>query len=249
MPARSAEFNHPMVAGDGCRRGSGGAAARRLAADRRAGRQGAVGDAQGRRQPDRHRQLRGRRPRGCDHSARRNRGAPTDPRSPVRWDPKIAGLVLADLLETARGDGVRCACTDTRSRHRAGAPRRAQPVLDADGPPGPDAEVAQPLYARYWLHNRGPCPLGGLPAVAHLHPETMTARTGAPVRCGCRWPATAATPPWRHGADALCARLVGGAPTNCRSELPARGHRRRTSRMRVPADAEPGDYPVRATPS
>ena len=31
----------------------------------------------------------------------------------------------------------------------------------------PDAEPAQPLYARYWLHNRGPAPLGGLPAVAY----------------------------------------------------------------------------------
>ena len=37
----------------------------------------------------------------------------------------------------------------------------------------PDAEAAQPLYARYWLHNRGPAPLGGLPAVAHLHPHRL----------------------------------------------------------------------------
>jgi alpha-mannosidase len=37
----------------------------------------------------------------------------------------------------------------------------------------PDAEPAQPLYARYWLHNRGPAPLGGLPAVAHLHPHQL----------------------------------------------------------------------------
>ena len=28
----------------------------------------------------------------------------------------------------------------------------------------PEVEAAQPLYARYWLHNRGPAPLGGLPA-------------------------------------------------------------------------------------
>lgn len=39
---------------------------------------------------------------------------------------------------------------------------------------GPQAENAQPLYARYWLHNRGPAPLGGLPAVAHLHPQRIT---------------------------------------------------------------------------
>jgi alpha-mannosidase len=45
----------------------------------------------------------------------------------------------------------------------------------------PDAEPAQPLYARYWLHNRGPAPLGGLPAVAHLHPRQLAVEPDAPV--------------------------------------------------------------------
>ncbi|SRX92086.1 Alpha-mannosidase [Mycobacterium tuberculosis H37Rv] [Mycobacterium shimoidei] len=44
----------------------------------------------------------------------------------------------------------------------------------ADTALGPQTENAQPLYARYWLHNRGPAPLGGLPAVAHLHPQRIT---------------------------------------------------------------------------
>ena len=47
-------------------------------------------------------------------------------------------------------------------------------VLDADHTAlAPEVEAAQPLYARYWLHNRGPAPLGGLPAVAHLHPQHL----------------------------------------------------------------------------
>ena len=55
-------------------------------------------------------------------------------------------------------------------------------VLDADHTElVPDAEPAQPLYARYWLHNRGPAPLGGLPAVAHLHPRQLGVDPGAPV--------------------------------------------------------------------
>ena len=45
----------------------------------------------------------------------------------------------------------------------------------------PEAEAVQPLYARYWLHNRGPAPLGGLPAVAHLHPESLTVTADSPV--------------------------------------------------------------------
>ena len=49
-------------------------------------------------------------------------------------------------------------------------------VLEADHTVlAPDAEAAQPLYARYWLHNRGPAPLGGLPAVAYLHPQQIAA--------------------------------------------------------------------------
>ena len=89
---------------------------------------------------------------------------------------KIAGLVPADLLETARGGGqsplrlhgyqIATLLAHLDDAHGA----------DADGSAlAPDAEAAQPLYSRYWLHNRGPAPLGGLPAVAHLHPETMTA--------------------------------------------------------------------------
>ncbi len=44
-----------------------------------------------------------------------------------------------------------------------------------------EAEAAQPLYARYWLHNRGPAPLGGLPLVAYLHPHTAAVEPGSEV--------------------------------------------------------------------
>jgi alpha-mannosidase len=55
-------------------------------------------------------------------------------------------------------------------------------VLDADDAVlAPDAEPAQPLYARYWLHNRGPAPLGGLPAVAHLHPRQLAVEPASRV--------------------------------------------------------------------
>ena len=84
----------------------------------------------------------------------------------------VSALVSADLLETPRsGDeppltlhGYQIATVLARLDVHA--------VLDADGAAlAPEAETAQPLYARYWLHNRGPAPLGGLPAVAHLHPQ------------------------------------------------------------------------------
>jgi hypothetical protein len=34
--------------------------------------------------------------------------------------------------------------------------------------PGPTAEPVQPVPTRYWLHNRGPAPLGNLPVSVHL---------------------------------------------------------------------------------
>ena len=56
-------------------------------------------------------------------------------------------------------------------------------VLEADHTVlAPDAEAAQPLYARYWLHNRGPAPLGGLPAVAYLHPQHIAAEPNSQVQ-------------------------------------------------------------------
>lgn len=55
-------------------------------------------------------------------------------------------------------------------------------VLDADHKVlAPDAEAAQPLYARYWLHNRGPAALGGLPVVAYLHPQHLNAEPNSIV--------------------------------------------------------------------
>jgi alpha-mannosidase len=81
-----------------------------------------------------------------------------------------------DLIErpvNAETDGITLGGFDiTTVQADVNMPR----VLDAEGERlGPDAEAAQPLYSRYWLHNRGPAPLGGLPIVAHLHPHRLTA--------------------------------------------------------------------------
>jgi len=35
------------------------------------------------------------------------------------------------------------------------------------------AEPAQPVFTRYWLHNKGPAPAGYLPVAVHLHPATV----------------------------------------------------------------------------
>ncbi|MGV1089107.1 MAG: glycoside hydrolase family 38 C-terminal domain-containing protein, partial [Mycobacterium sp.] len=83
----------------------------------------------------------------------------------------VSDVASADLLENPRhgGDPLRLHGYQIATLT---ARLEVASVFDADDAAlAPDAEAAQPLFARYWLHNRGPAPLGGLPAVAHLHPE------------------------------------------------------------------------------
>ncbi len=110
----------------------------------------------------------------------------------------------------------------------------------------PEAEPAQPLYARYWLHNRGPAPLGGLPAVAHLHPHRLEAAfdTVVPLRLTAVSDATdtalhgrvrlVAPPGWDLGMSEL--PFV----------LPPGGYLESSVEVAVPDGAGPGLYPVRA---
>jgi hypothetical protein len=48
-------------------------------------------------------------------------------------------------------------------------------------PPGRDGSApAQPVFTRYWLHNKGPAPIGNLPVSVHIGPAT--ARLSGPDR-------------------------------------------------------------------
>ncbi|MFI9812971.1 glycoside hydrolase family 38 N-terminal domain-containing protein [Saccharothrix variisporea] len=46
--------------------------------------------------------------------------------------------------------------------------------LSGGGVLGASAEVAQPVYARYWLHNRGPAPMGFFPVSVTVSPTVLT---------------------------------------------------------------------------
>jgi alpha-mannosidase len=111
---------------------------------------------------------------------------------------------------------------------------------------GPEAEVAQPLYARYWLHNRGPAPLGGLPAVAYLHPQLVAATPGEPI--GLRLTAASdCSDATLHGT----VRLVGPPGWTCEPHelpflLPPGDYLETSVAVTMPSDAAPGRYPVRA---
>ncbi|MCO6008656.1 glycoside hydrolase [Actinoallomurus purpureus] len=59
--------------------------------------------------------------------------------------------------------------------HPASGPDRAATGVSALGP---RTEPVQPVFGRYWQHNKGPAPLGNLPTAVHLSPQRL-APTGS----------------------------------------------------------------------
>ncbi|MDT5287046.1 MAG: hypothetical protein QOF88_1935 [Mycobacterium sp.] len=152
-----------------------------------------------------------------------------------------------DLLEQSRGpagDALRLHGYEIATmRARLNMPR----VLDGDKATlAPDAEVAQPLYARYWLHNRGPAPLGGLPVVAHLHPHAAAVDPGAPVQLQLTV-ASDCSDSVLHGRVRLVAPPDWTAePDELPFMLPPGEHLETTVALTMPTTVAPGLYPVRA---
>ncbi|MFJ8436084.1 NEW3 domain-containing protein [Kitasatospora sp. NPDC094019] len=120
----------------------------------------------------------------------------------------------------------------------------ARPGVAAD-PAGPvlgaAAEPAQPVHARYWLHNRGPAPLGYLPVSVGVSPGLLRT-AGEPVTvsvalssqlqdAAVEGTATVLPPEgWKAGPTARPYRLAPG------------GHLRFPVTLTPPAGAGPGLY-------
>jgi alpha-mannosidase len=110
---------------------------------------------------------------------------------------------------------------------------------------GPDAETAQPLYARYWLHNNGPAPLGGLPVTAHLHPHRASATAGdTTVRLTVASDCTDA--PLAGTVTLLSPPGWSSDPAELPFEFDAADHLNTVITVRVPTGVKPGLYPIRA---
>lgn len=110
---------------------------------------------------------------------------------------------------------------------------------------GVEAEPAQPLYTKYWLHNRGPAPLGGLPIAVHLDPTSADVEaSGSVLRLTVASDCTDADV---HGV--VTPRLPDGwrcEPDEVPFGLPPGGHLATELTVHAPAGAEPGRYPIRA---
>ncbi|MER7667401.1 glycoside hydrolase family 38 C-terminal domain-containing protein [Kitasatospora sp. NPDC096128] len=104
---------------------------------------------------------------------------------------------------------------------------------------GPVAEPAQPVHARYWLHNRGPAPLGYLPVSVGASPGllrtageavTFSAALSSQLRDAAVEGTAVVLPPegWASSLGSRPYRLAAG------------GHLRFPVTLTPPADVEPG---------
>ncbi len=111
----------------------------------------------------------------------------------------------------------------------------------------PQAEAAQPLYARYWLHNRGPAPLGGLPAVVEVHPARVTAEPGATVALRLTVASDCSDAALGGAVTVVCPDGWSARPAKLpRFRVGAGGHRQIDVMVSVPDRVRPGRHPIRA---
>ncbi len=196
-----------------------------------------------------------------------------NPQARGRSQPLPRGEVALRLVETNGADAsvvVGSALgrvTDLRRADLLETPQRNLPSIDLHGYDiatvlahldlptllaadecalAPETEAAQPLYARYWLHNRGPAPLGGLPVVAHLHPQHVSAAPGdeLALRLSAASDCTDAT--LTATVSLVCPPGWSAAPDRLTLALAPGGHRDAEIALTAPADAAAGRYPVRA---
>ncbi len=129
---------------------------------------------------------------------------------------------------------------------RAGPARGTQAGPQTASQLAPQArqvEAAQPLYARYWLHNRGPAPLGGLPAVAHLHPQSATAEPGDEVVLRLTAASDCSDATLSGNVAVVCPDGWTAAPAELPFTLCAAEHVEAEVVLAVPARAQPGPIP------
>ncbi|WP_203237044.1 glycoside hydrolase family 38 C-terminal domain-containing protein [Nocardia panacis] len=108
---------------------------------------------------------------------------------------------------------------------------------------GPDAELAQPVYSRYWLHNRGPAPMGFAPVTISVRPTVCTGRT-------CEVQVSIASQYTETGTEATLTVLAPDGwstdPVTRPIVLPPDGHTVFPLTITAPDPVPPGPHFVRA---
>ncbi|MEU7094046.1 NEW3 domain-containing protein [Kitasatospora aureofaciens] len=153
----------------------------------------------------------------------------------------LDGVRPADLLERPLGEAAEILdLAGSQIATLLATPAVPALAAPADGPVlGPVAEPAQPVHARYWLHNRGPAPFGYLPVSVGASPGllrtageavTFSVALSSQLRDAAVEGTAVVLPPegWTTGLGSRPYRLEPG------------GHLRFAVTLTPPADAESG---------
>jgi alpha-mannosidase len=116
----------------------------------------------------------------------------------------------------------------------ARGPAAAGPVL------GPFREEAQPVFTRYWLHNKGPAPMGALPVSVYAEPRSVQLAGPVPVRV-----TVSATCDAAGTVELVAPGCVQTAAPVLRYDLPAGGYEQFDVLLRPRDGAIPGIYHLR----
>ena len=163
----------------------------------------------------------------------------------------IEAAWLTDLLEEHDGAAVpvtgNAAFVDIPPFGTVTAAVRVRGGVTGNSATGQTAEPVQPVYARYWLHSKGPAPAGNLPLALHLSPtrvalpeDTEPAGGSATVRL-----TVAAGPAGATGEASLIVPpelAVSAADGPLRYELAGGAHAGWDIQVRARAGTAPGRY-------
>jgi hypothetical protein len=165
--------------------------------------------------------------------------------------PGVAAAWLTDLLEESDGAPLRVEDATVFVDLPAFGTVTAALRAGSRGPAGSaGAEPIEHVYARYWLHGKGPAPAGNLPVAVHLSPV----RVALPIPGADPGEATSLTLTVGCGAEPASGTVELVAPddltvtgrSDLRYDLAPGGYAAWSLSVRVPPGTTPGRYFVAA---
>jgi alpha-mannosidase len=130
--------------------------------------------------------------------------------------------------------------TGSRIATVVATPARAE--APSSNPLGLTTEIAQPIYTRYWLHNRGPAPAGFLPVSVAADPTVHRIAPGGAATGAVVLASHLRDEPVESTVDVLVPAGWTADPGTRPVRLAERGHTRFPLTVTAPTDAEPGLY-------
>jgi alpha-mannosidase len=112
----------------------------------------------------------------------------------------------------------------------------------ATGGEDPGAEVAQPVFSRYWLHNKGPAPMGNQSLAVHVLPTGLVLRSGEAADFIAQVASGSASSSQSGQVKVLAPADWGVEPSGQLFSLRAGASIQVPARLEVPAGSRPGRY-------